>query len=138
MRPEVDPLYRIFRSVRPAAIPEHIIARDRHSFERCVRCLFPADLCDRLPCRPAGSSGHRLVQLGKGHFCSRCGAYTFQALRLLAGICSGRPHDAAAEWRLRRMSRGRHPCTGAFVSSPCWVDGAADTFYLILGEGADE
>ena len=132
--PEVDPFYEVFRNVRPPAIPEHTIARDKFGQPRCVRCLFPAGVCDRVPCKPAGINGHCLVQLGTGHFCKRCGAFCFKALRLLAGQCKGRPSDQAADWRLRRMLSGRHPVTGAFVGTPCWVDGAAETFHIILGE----
>ena len=110
------------------------MAHDKHGQERCVRCLLPAALATGRRCRPAGVLGHRLVRVGNGMACRRCGAYAFQVVRLIGTGCSGRPRDAAAAWRLRRLLRGRHPTTGAFLGDPLLVGGAAESFAIILWE----
>ncbi len=70
---------------------------------------------------------------GTGLFSTRCGAYGFCKLELLAVGCKGRPADAAACWRRRRMMQGMHPCTGALLDEPRLIDTAADAFMVILG-----
>ncbi len=85
------------------------------------------------PCRPVGALGHRLEALAGGRFCLVCGAYTFQHVCRLGFVCRGRLADAAAAWRLKRMLRGRHPATGAFVGDPRCVDMALDMLDIILG-----
>ena len=100
---------------------------------RCIGCLMPARLTVGRRCRPAGTLGHTLASLGTGVFCTRCGAYGFSKLELLAEGCKGRPADAAAAWRRRRMLQGQHPGTGALLDGPRLVDTAADTFMVILG-----
>jgi hypothetical protein len=54
-------------------------------------------------------------------------------LELLAGGCRGRPADAAAEWRLRRMMGGRHPANGTVLGEARRLDAAVGSFSLYLG-----
>ena len=89
--PEPTPLETLFRLPRPPPLPAHTFAEDQQGVERCVRCLLPPALAAGRPCRPHGSLGHILYSLGRGVFCSRCGAYSFQRLELLAAACSGPP-----------------------------------------------
>ncbi len=131
--PEATPMERIFRLPRPPRLPDHLVLEDSAGTARCIRCLMPARLTVRRRCRPAGTLGHTLASIGGGVVCMRCGAYGFSKLELLTEARKGRPADAAADWRRRRMLKGRHPCTGAVLDGPRLVDIAADTFMVILG-----
>ena len=88
--PEITPLERIFRSPRPPPIPEHCFAEDAAGEERCVHCLLPPALASGRPCRKHGTRRHSVYRLGKGIFCSRCGAHSFEQVVLLSSGCPGK------------------------------------------------
>ena len=132
--PPLQPAEAIFRLPRPPALPRHCMAADSHGTDRCVKCLMPAAIAQTRSCTAAGVLRHCLAAIGSGVCCLRCGAYSFRQLLLLSGECRGRPADAAAAWRLRRMMGGRHPVNGAYLGEAKRIDAATEAFSLILGE----
>ena len=133
--PAITPLESIFRTPRPPPLPAHCFAMDAAGEERCVRCLLPPSLACGRPCRPHGSLQHRLYRLGKGMFCGRCGAFSFEQVVLLGGACKGRPTSSGSEWRLKRLFRGHNPKTNESIGTPFLVDPALASFAIVLGEG---
>ena len=115
-------------------MPVHCLAVDSHGAEKCIKCLMPAAITQKQSCTAAGMLRHGLAALGSGVFCLRCGADSFRQKLLLTGECRGRPVDAAAAWRLKRMLGGRHPVNGTTLGEARRINAAAGAFSIILGE----
>ena len=97
--------------------------------------MLPPRLARDRPCRPHGELGHVPFVLGKGQFCGRCGAYSFNRVVHLGGVCTGRPHrHSMAEWRRRRMMHGSHPKDGSDLGVPRRIDPAVEIFAVVLGD----
>ncbi len=129
--PMPDAFGRLFRLPRPPPLPLHAVATDAAGLDRCTCCCLPTALLGARPCRPAGILGHRLLSVGGGLACLRCGAYAFRKILHLGQACRGRPADGAASWRRRRLLAGQHPVTAAALGPARPIDAFADMVVVL-------
>jgi hypothetical protein len=125
------------RASRPFVVPllpVHSVALGPGGALRCVRCFRNAGKGGTVggDCVPRYVTPHYPAALGKGVFCTRCGAYSFARTVRLCGACPGKPPGATVAGRLARMLRGVHPVRSTEFGPPVVTADPLGLFSLLL------